>query len=167
MRSFLMYVLSYYFQYHQCWLLCGGVPNCIWSLSGKSQSCTVDGVNSVWNHPIFSWRIHPPQSFACMCHWWTIIELDCILNNIYSKNSIDYRFLLLTSLQVKDAGGSMIIHAFGGYYGLTISWVLHRSNLGQSKRLHGSVYHSDVFAMIGEKICFFQTQNFYKHMIWC
>lgn len=89
----------------------------------------------------------------------------CILNNIYSKNSIDYRFLLLTLLQVKDAGGSMIIHAFGGYYGLTISWVLHRSNLGQSKRLHGSVYHSDVFAMIGEKICFFQTQNFYKHMI--
>lgn len=46
----------------------------------------------------------------------------------------------------------MVIHAFGGYYGLTISWVLYRPNLHQSKRLSGSVYHSDVFAMIGEKI---------------
>lgn len=51
--------------------------------------------------------------------------------------------------QCRDAGGSMVIHAFGGYYGLAISWVLYRPNLHQSKRLNGSVYHSDVFAMIG------------------
>lgn len=44
----------------------------------------------------------------------------------------------------------MVIHAFGGYYGLAISWVLYRPNLHQSKRLNGSVYHSDLFAMIGE-----------------
>lgn len=44
----------------------------------------------------------------------------------------------------------MVIHAFGGYYGLAISWVLYRPNLHQSKRLIGSVYHSDVFAMIGK-----------------
>lgn len=43
----------------------------------------------------------------------------------------------------------MVIHAFGGYYGLAISWVLYRPNLHQSKRLNGSVYHSDLFAMIG------------------
>lgn len=43
----------------------------------------------------------------------------------------------------------MVIHAFGGYYGLAISRVLYRPNLHQSKRLSGSVYHSDVFAMIG------------------
>lgn len=46
----------------------------------------------------------------------------------------------------------MVIHAFGGYYGLGISWVLYRPNLHQSKRLNGSVYHSDVFAMIGEHL---------------
>lgn len=45
----------------------------------------------------------------------------------------------------------MVIHAFGGYYGLAISWVLYRPNLHQSRRLNGSVYHSDVFAMIGER----------------
>lgn len=58
-------------------------------------------------------------------------------------------FLFLFS-QCRDAGGSMVIHAFGGYYGLAISWVLYRPDLHLSKRLNGSVYHSDVFAMIGE-----------------
>ncbi|KAJ3594251.1 hypothetical protein NHX12_006582 [Muraenolepis orangiensis] len=58
-------------------------------------------------------------------------------------------YIILTLLHCRDAGGSMVIHAFGGYYGLAISWVLYRPNLNQSKRLNGSVYHSDVFAMIG------------------
>ncbi|KTG32586.1 hypothetical protein cypCar_00019625 [Cyprinus carpio] len=51
--------------------------------------------------------------------------------------------------EVRDAGGSMVIHTFGAYYGLTISWILYRPKLDQSKRLNGSGYHSDVFAMIG------------------
>lgn len=43
----------------------------------------------------------------------------------------------------------MVIHTFGAYYGLSISWMLYRPNLEESSRLQGSVYHSDVFAMIG------------------
>ncbi|XP_056606858.1 rh family, C glycoprotein, like 1 [Triplophysa dalaica] len=58
-------------------------------------------------------------------------------------------YIILELLHVKDAGGSMVIHTFGAYYGLTISRVLYRPNLFQSKRLQGSVYHSDVYAMIG------------------
>ncbi|KAM7015512.1 rh family, C glycoprotein a [Tautogolabrus adspersus] len=58
-------------------------------------------------------------------------------------------YIILDLLHCKDAGGSMVIHAFGGYYGLAISWVLYRPNLHLSKRLNGSVYHSDLFAMIG------------------
>ncbi|XP_018620615.1 ammonium transporter Rh type C-like isoform X1 [Scleropages formosus] len=58
-------------------------------------------------------------------------------------------FIILSVLHACDAGGSMVIHTFGAYYGLAISWVLYRPNLDQSKRLIGSVYHSDVFAMIG------------------
>lgn len=53
-------------------------------------------------------------------------------------------------LQVKDAGGSMTIHTFGAYFGLTVTRVLYRPNLEQSKDKQGSVYHSDLFAMIGE-----------------
>ncbi|XP_057582640.1 ammonium transporter Rh type B isoform X3 [Hippopotamus amphibius kiboko] len=51
--------------------------------------------------------------------------------------------------QVKDAGGSMTIHTFGAYFGLVLSRVLYRPQLEKSKHLQGSVYHSDLFAMIG------------------
>uniref|UniRef100_A0A8C2HYW9 Ammonium transporter AmtB-like domain-containing protein n=2 Tax=Cyprinus carpio TaxID=7962 RepID=A0A8C2HYW9_CYPCA len=58
-------------------------------------------------------------------------------------------YIILNVLHAKDAGGSMVIHTFGAYYGLSISWVLYRPDLDKSKHLNGSVYHSDVFAMIG------------------
>ncbi|XP_067228954.1 rh family, C glycoprotein, like 1 [Chanodichthys erythropterus] len=58
-------------------------------------------------------------------------------------------YIILELLHAKDAGGSMVIHTFGAYYGLTISWILYRPLLSQTKHLQGSVYHSDVFAMIG------------------
>ncbi|XP_032378686.1 ammonium transporter Rh type C-like 2 [Etheostoma spectabile] len=58
-------------------------------------------------------------------------------------------YIILNVIHARDAGGSMSIHTFGAYYGLCISWMLYRPNLNQSSRLQGSVYHSDVFAMIG------------------
>ncbi|XP_074090211.1 ammonium transporter Rh type C [Macrotis lagotis] len=58
-------------------------------------------------------------------------------------------FILLNLLQVKDAGGSMTIHTFGAYFGLTVTWILYRPNLEQSKERQSSVYFSDLFAMIG------------------
>lgn len=44
----------------------------------------------------------------------------------------------------------MTIHTFGAYFGLILSWVLYRPQLEKSKHRQGSVYHSDLFAMIGE-----------------
>ncbi|XP_046539161.1 ammonium transporter Rh type B isoform X1 [Equus quagga] len=58
-------------------------------------------------------------------------------------------FVLLSLLGVKDAGGSMTIHMFGAYFGLAVSRVLYRPQLEKSKHRQGSVYHSDLFAMIG------------------
>uniref|UniRef100_A0A2K5QJ91 Ammonium transporter Rh type C n=1 Tax=Cebus imitator TaxID=2715852 RepID=A0A2K5QJ91_CEBIM len=58
-------------------------------------------------------------------------------------------FILLNLLQVKDAGGSMTIHTFGAYFGLTVTRILYRRNLEQSKERESSVYQSDLFAMIG------------------
>ncbi|GCC46712.1 hypothetical protein chiPu_0030779, partial [Chiloscyllium punctatum] len=52
--------------------------------------------------------------------------------------------------QIKDAGGSMTIHTFGAYFGLTVARVLYRPHLDRSREREGSVYHSDIFAMIGE-----------------
>ncbi|XP_049490751.1 ammonium transporter Rh type B [Panthera uncia] len=58
-------------------------------------------------------------------------------------------FVLLSLLGVKDAGGSMTIHTFGAYFGLVLSRVLYRPQLEKSQHRLGSVYHSDLFAMIG------------------
>ncbi|XP_003259499.2 ammonium transporter Rh type B isoform X1 [Nomascus leucogenys] len=58
-------------------------------------------------------------------------------------------FVLLHLLGVRDARGSMTIHTFGAYFRLVLSWVLYRPQLEKSKHRQGSVYHSDLFAMIG------------------
>ncbi|XP_010346763.1 ammonium transporter Rh type B isoform X1 [Saimiri boliviensis] len=58
-------------------------------------------------------------------------------------------FVLLNLLRVRDAGGSMTIHTFGAYFGLVLSRVLYRPQLEKSRHRQGSVYHSDLFAMIG------------------
>ncbi|XP_037587817.1 ammonium transporter Rh type B isoform X2 [Cebus imitator] len=58
-------------------------------------------------------------------------------------------FVLLNLLGVRDAGGSMTIHTFGAYFGLVLSRVLYRPQLEKSRHRQGSIYHSDLFAMIG------------------
>ncbi|KAK2854909.1 hypothetical protein Q7C36_006778 [Tachysurus vachellii] len=58
-------------------------------------------------------------------------------------------FILLSILGARDAGGSMTIHTFGAYFGLMVTRVLYRPALNKSKHRNCSVYHSDLFAMIG------------------
>ncbi|XP_069584444.1 ammonium transporter Rh type A [Ranitomeya imitator] len=56
---------------------------------------------------------------------------------------------LVNYLGATDIGASMVIHAFGAYFGLAASAVLYRSGLKRGHEHEGSVYHSDLFAMIG------------------
>ncbi|XP_051896368.1 ammonium transporter Rh type C-like 2 [Pristis pectinata] len=56
-------------------------------------------------------------------------------------------YIILNLLGARDAGGSMVIHMFGGYFGLAVTRILYRPKLDQSK--NESVYHSDIFSMIG------------------
>lgn len=44
----------------------------------------------------------------------------------------------------------MIIHAYGAYFGLAVARVLYRPGLRNGHEKDGSVYHSDLFAMIGK-----------------
>lgn len=44
----------------------------------------------------------------------------------------------------------MTIHAFGAYFGLAVAGVLYRPGLRWEHKNEESVYHSDLFAMIGE-----------------
>ncbi|KAH7951541.1 hypothetical protein HPB52_010288 [Rhipicephalus sanguineus] len=47
-----------------------------------------------------------------------------------------------------DIGGSIFLHMFGAYFGLAVSFVLNKKE-HYDHRKEGSVYHSDIFAMIG------------------
>ncbi|XP_076024117.1 ammonium transporter Rh type A [Genypterus blacodes] len=57
--------------------------------------------------------------------------------------------LVAEVLHANDVGASMIIHAFGAYFGLAVARVLYRPGLRNGHENNGSVYHSDLFAMIG------------------
>ncbi|CAF91963.1 unnamed protein product, partial [Tetraodon nigroviridis] len=70
----------------------------------------------------------------------TILEIT-----IFSINE----HLVAEVFQANDVGASMIIHAFGAYFGLAVARVLYRPGLKKGHEKEGSVYHSDLFAMIG------------------
>uniref|UniRef100_A0A671VKR5 Ammonium transporter Rh type A n=1 Tax=Sparus aurata TaxID=8175 RepID=A0A671VKR5_SPAAU len=70
----------------------------------------------------------------------TILEIT-----IFSINE----HLVATVFKANDVGASMIIHAFGAYFGLAVARVLYRPALRNGHENDGSVYHSDLFAMIG------------------
>lgn len=57
-------------------------------------------------------------------------------------------FILLEEFKIADAGGSLVIHCFGCYFGMALSFML-RNNVANDHPNEGSVYHSDLFAMIG------------------
>ena len=44
----------------------------------------------------------------------------------------------------------MYIHAFGAYFGMTVAWMLYHEN-SEDHVNEGSVYHSDLFSLIGKK----------------
>ncbi|XP_055769675.1 ammonium transporter Rh type A-like [Salvelinus fontinalis] len=70
----------------------------------------------------------------------TILEIT-----IFSINE----HLVAEILEANDVGASMIIHAFGAYFGLAVARMLYRPALRNGHENNGSVYHSDLFAMIG------------------
>ena len=55
---------------------------------------------------------------------------------------------ILYQLGIMDVGGSIVVHLFGAYFGLATSWVLSSSTAFDNAD-NSSVYHSDLFAMVG------------------
>lgn len=53
-------------------------------------------------------------------------------------------------LKITDIGGSMIIHTFGAYFGLAVSYcITDKRTLKKCFEIQGSNYNSDLFSMIG------------------
>ena len=53
-------------------------------------------------------------------------------------------------LKATDTGDSMVVHAFGAYFGLAVAAVLYTPNIEEAaEEKEGSTYHSDLFSMIG------------------
>ncbi|CAG5131855.1 unnamed protein product [Candidula unifasciata] len=63
---------------------------------------------------------------------------------VYAVNE----YIGIVLLQVSDIGGSMFIHAFGAYFGLSVARVLYSPEVEKSTK-EESVYHSDMFALVG------------------
>lgn len=71
--------------------------------------------------------------------WMTFLEII-----FYAFNE----YLVLEELLVSDAGGSMVIHTFGAFFGLAVTIGLGIPSTVEQVQ-NTSAYHSDVFAMIG------------------
>lgn len=62
----------------------------------------------------------------------------------FSLNEI----ILYTSIMVTDVGGSMVIHTFGAFFGLSVSLILSPKKSSEAKHL-GEGYTNNLIAMVG------------------
>ena len=58
--------------------------------------------------------------------------------------------ILFHEFHVTDVGGSMVIHAFGAYFGLAVSRIISNDKMAKENMKEGASYDSDLFAMIGK-----------------
>jgi ammonium transporter Rh len=58
-------------------------------------------------------------------------------------------YICINFLSISDMGGSMIVHAFGCYFGLAVARCLYKPGAIMDNHAEGAEYHSDLFSMIG------------------
>ncbi|CEG38709.1 ammonium transporter 1 [Plasmopara halstedii] len=71
--------------------------------------------------------------------WMTFLEVI-----VYGGNE----YLLLKELKITDVGGSVVIHTFGAFFGLAVSFMFGVPSAIEQEH-NTSRYNSDMFAMIG------------------
>ncbi|XP_061591861.1 rh50-like protein [Cololabis saira] len=58
-------------------------------------------------------------------------------------------WLVLKYLKINDAGGSILIHIFACYFGLGVTFVLHRPGLNEGHAKENTSYQSDILSVMG------------------
>ncbi|XP_069734901.1 ammonium transporter Rh type B isoform X2 [Phaenicophaeus curvirostris] len=58
-------------------------------------------------------------------------------------------YLLLSLMGVSDSGGSLTVHTFGAYFGLTVSRILRQLHVDKRKKQQEMGHQSDFFAVVG------------------
>jgi len=87
--------------------------------------------------------------------WMTFFEIV-----FYAVNE----YILTEYLNVVDAGGSMVIHAFGAFFGLALTIML--GVPADDEQIHNtSQYNSDMFAMIGTLFLWMYWPSFCAAMV--
>nr|XP_013806569.1 PREDICTED: ammonium transporter Rh type B isoform X2 [Apteryx mantelli mantelli] len=58
-------------------------------------------------------------------------------------------YILLSLMGVSDSGGSLTVHTFGAYFGLTVSWILRQPHSDKRNQQQDMGHYPDVFAAVG------------------
>lgn len=86
-----------------------------------------------------------------------LLLLVCAESVFYSANK---QLILTRWLDIKDCGGTIIIHMFGAYFGLAIAYVLGEPDKGQAKTFEKSSTMSDVTSLIGTTVLWVYWPSF-------
>ena len=57
--------------------------------------------------------------------------------------------IMIVSLNIHDIGGSIVIHIYGAFFGLALSWVITPSDIDERSSLNAATPTSDLFSMAG------------------
>ncbi|NWR79246.1 RHBGB protein, partial [Centropus unirufus] len=58
-------------------------------------------------------------------------------------------YILLRVMGVSDSGGSLTVHTFGAYFGLTVSRILHQLHVHKTKKQEDTGHQPDFFTVFG------------------
>ena len=99
---------------------------------------------NVWTKALFSITTLIQADFAAAA---VLISFGALIGKV-SPIFYNVNFQIGLYMGVTDAGGSIVIHAFGAFFGLAATNFLTTSD-ARSCGDNSAIYHSDLFAMIG------------------
>lgn len=71
-----------------------------------------------------------------------------VMAAIETPISIMIEYIVKSVFKINDLGGSMVVHAFGAYFGMGLSKAISKKRQREHDN-DGSAYHTDMFSMIG------------------